>query len=63
MDAQRTAELAGFDLSLIDESLRISPEQRVLQHQQALTLMLQLEMAGKEFRERAASLVTRDLDV
>jgi hypothetical protein len=55
MDPQRTAELAGFDLSLIDESLRISPEQRVLQHQQALTLMLQLEMAGKEFRERAAS--------
>jgi hypothetical protein len=55
MDAQRTAELAGFDLSLIDESLRISPEQRVLQHQQALDLALQLEMAGKAIRERTES--------
>jgi hypothetical protein len=55
MDPQRIAELAGFDLSLIDESLRSSPEQRVLQHQQALTLMLQLEMAGKDFRERTQS--------
>jgi hypothetical protein len=55
MDPQRTAEIAGFDLSLIDESLQISPEQRALQHQQALTLVLQLEMAGKEFRERAES--------
>jgi hypothetical protein len=55
MDPQRTAELAGFDLTLIDESLRISPEQRALQHQQALTLALQLEMAGKDFRERAES--------
>jgi hypothetical protein len=55
MDAQRIAELAGFDLSLIDESLRVSPEQRVLQHQEALTLVLQLEQAGKELRERAKS--------
>jgi len=56
MDSQRTAELAGFDLSLIDESLRSSPEQRALQHQEALTLLLQLEIAGKEFREVAESL-------
>jgi hypothetical protein len=55
MDSQRIAELAGFDLSLIEESLRSSPEQRALQHQQALTLLLQLEIAGKELRERAES--------
>ena len=55
IDAQKIAELAGFDLSLIDESLRSSPEQRVLQHQQALALALQLEMAGKDLRERAES--------
>jgi hypothetical protein len=55
MGPQRTAELAGFDLSLIDESLRSSPEQRVLQHQQALALALQLETAGKDFRERTES--------
>jgi len=59
MDAQRTAELAGFDLSLIDESLRCSPEQRALQHQQALELVLQLEIAGKDFRERAADMAFR----
>jgi len=56
MDAQRIAELAGFDLSLIDESLRSSPEQRVLQHQQALTLMLQLETAGMEYLQAARDL-------
>ena len=55
MGAQKNAELAGFDLSLIDESLRSSPEQRVMQHQQALALARQLEMAGKDFRERIES--------
>jgi hypothetical protein len=55
MSAHEQAGLAGFDLSLIDESLRSSPEQRVLQHQQALTLVLELEKVGKELRERAES--------
>jgi hypothetical protein len=52
MDPQRTAELAGFDLSLIDESLRCSYEQRARQHQEALTLALELERIGRELRER-----------
>jgi hypothetical protein len=52
MDAIKQAELAGFDISLIDESLRLSPEQRAIQHQAALMLALELERAGKELRER-----------
>jgi hypothetical protein len=46
------AEEAGFDLSLVEESLRLSPERRLLQHQAALELMLAMEQAGRELRER-----------
>jgi hypothetical protein len=46
------AERAGFDMSLIDESLRLSHEQRALQHQEALNLALELESAGRKLRER-----------
>jgi pheromone shutdown protein TraB len=45
MNAIEAAEHAGIDLSLIDESLRLTPEQRALQHQAALTMALQLEKA------------------
>lgn len=47
------AERAGFDLSLIDESLTLSYDQRGLQHQEALNLALELERAGRELRERS----------
>jgi hypothetical protein len=43
MNAFRQAGLAGFDLSLIDETFRLSPEQRAIQHRLALTLPLELE--------------------
>lgn len=46
------AEQVGFDLSLVDESLRLSPEQRLLQHQKSLELVLAVEQAGKDMRER-----------
>jgi hypothetical protein len=52
MNAIREAERAGFDLSLVEESLRCSPEQRALQHQEALNLALALEQAGKQLRDR-----------
>jgi hypothetical protein len=52
MEAARQAEAAGFDLTLVEENLRCSPEQRALQHQQALSLALELERAGRELRER-----------
>lgn len=49
------AERAGFDLSLIEESLGLSYDQRAFQHQQALNLALELERAGRELRERSES--------
>jgi hypothetical protein len=41
------AQAAGFDMSLIRESLALSCEQRILQHQAALDLMLEMERAGQ----------------
>ena len=52
MDASKQAELAGIDLSLIDANLRLTPEQRAVQHQAALRLALEFERAGKVLRER-----------
>ena len=52
MNAIQQAEQAGFDMSLIDESLRCSPEQRALQHQEALNLALALEKIGQQLRDR-----------
>ena len=40
------AERAGFDLSLAEESLRCTHEERALQHQEALTLAL-VEALGR----------------
>jgi hypothetical protein len=51
MNAVQEAELAGFDLSLVDESLRCTYEQRALQHQAALELALELEKAGQQLRD------------
>lgn len=45
MNAIEVAACAGIDLSLIDESLRLTPEQRAIQHQNALEMALQLETA------------------
>ena len=46
------AERAGFDLSLVDESLKYSYEQRALYHQAALNLALEMEDAGRRIRDR-----------
>jgi hypothetical protein len=53
--AVEEAERAGFDLSLVEDSLRLSYDQRAIQHQQALNLALELERAGRELRERSES--------
>lgn len=58
MNAVQQAEQAGFDMSLIDESLRCSYEQRALQHQEALNLALELERIGQQLRDRAQSSAT-----
>jgi len=55
LTATDIAEAAGFDMSLIRESLRLSCEQRILQHQAALDLMLELERAGQRLRDAASS--------
>lgn len=52
MTPDQQAEEAGFDLSLVDETLRLTPERRLLQHQAALALVLEAERAGMELRER-----------
>ena len=49
------AERAGFDLSLVEESLSLTHDQRALQHQEALNLALELEAAGRKLRERPES--------
>ncbi len=55
MTAVEEAQLAGFDLSLVEESLRCSYEQRALQHQSALELALELEALGRRLRDRTQS--------
>jgi hypothetical protein len=47
------AERAGFDLSLVDENLLLTPTQRVEQLQEALNLVLELEKAGRALRRDA----------
>ena len=49
------AERAGFDLSLVDVSLRLSYEERVLQHAAALEFSFQLAEAGASYYAQSAS--------
>jgi hypothetical protein len=58
MDAIELAEAAGVDLSLIDDSLSRSYEERAIQHQEALNLLLEMERAGNELRERYQSIAS-----
>lgn len=46
---------AGIDLSLIDESLRLTSEQRAVQHQAALDMALQLEATYRASRQHDAA--------
>jgi hypothetical protein len=52
MNASESAKDFGIDLSLIDESMRLTPEQRAIQHQAALELALQLEAAYRATANR-----------
>jgi hypothetical protein len=45
-DALEEARRAGFDLSLIDSNLALTPQERALRHESALELMLALREAG-----------------
>ena len=55
------AQQAGFDLSLIEESLSYSYEQRALHHQAALNLAIEMEKAGRQLRERTQSTTSASL--
>ena len=55
MTAIEEAERAGFDMSLIEESLRYSYDKRAFQHQQALDLALELEEIGRQLRGESQS--------
>ena len=43
--AWRAAAEYGFDMSLVEDALRLTPEQRLEQHQRALDMMLELKEA------------------
>lgn len=55
LTATEIAARAGIDIGLLEDNLRLSHEQRVLQHQDALNLALELERIGQEWRERSAT--------
>jgi hypothetical protein len=44
--AWRAAHAAGVDMSLIEDFLRLPPEQRLAQHQQVLDFLLEVQEAG-----------------
>ena len=43
--AWRAACEYGFDMSLVEDALRMTPEQRIAEHQRALNLLLEIEAA------------------
>jgi len=45
--AWRAAAEYGFDMSLIEEALQLTPEHRLEQHQRALDLILEVKEAGE----------------
>jgi len=45
--AWRAAHAAGVDMSLIEDSLRLTPEQRLAEHQQVLDFLLEVQDANQ----------------
>ena len=45
--AWRAAMEYGFDMSLIEASLKLTPEQRLAEHQQTIDFMIELQESGK----------------
>jgi hypothetical protein len=44
--AWRAAHAAGIDMSLIEDSLKLTPEQRLAEHQQVINFLLEIQEAG-----------------
>jgi hypothetical protein len=45
--AWRAAHEAGLDMSLIEGALKLTPEQRLAEHQQVIDFLLEIQAAGK----------------
>jgi hypothetical protein len=45
--AWRAAHEYGFDMSLIEASLKLTPEQRLAEHQQVIDFLLEVQEAGR----------------
>jgi len=45
--AWRAAHAAGIDMSLIEDSLKLTPEQRLAEHQQVIDFLLEVQAAGQ----------------
>ena len=45
--AWRAAVEYGFDMSLVEDALRMTPEERLEQHQRALDLIVEVKEAGE----------------
>ena len=44
--AWRAAVAAGIDMSLVEDALKLSPDQRIAEHQQVLRFALKIHGAG-----------------
>ena len=45
--AWRAAAEYGFDMSLIEASLKLTPEQRLAEHQQVINFMIEVQESGQ----------------
>ena len=45
--AWRAAHAAGIDMSLIEASLRLTPEQRLADHQRVIDFLIEVQQAGQ----------------
>lgn len=44
--AWRAAHAAGIDMSLLEASLKLTPEERLAEHQQVLDFLVEVQAAG-----------------
>jgi hypothetical protein len=45
--AWRAAARYGFDMSLVEDALRMTPEQRLAEHQQVIDFLLEVQKTGQ----------------
>jgi hypothetical protein len=50
--AWRAAHAAGIDMSLIEDALKLTPAQRLAEHQQVINFLLEVQEAGRKHETR-----------